>query len=451
MEPGPRAVQRWNVADLEARLCRILDLAAGVLDRFGVNGFTDQESPVYNCGPEKVVAETAMLAYAASGASSYPQIRERLDTLVRLLVPLARGERALLAMALQPALATKFALPHVLLTWMGHVDADCDEFVRACLRSAVRNGHDRSPTAAVEYAWLCSRWSRPELANGRRVRPTRPLLNWPLDVFEGLRDDVYAFTHLVMYGTDFGYRARGLGHGTLHVLAMSEAMVARYLDAEDYDLTGEILLAWPMTSARWSPVAAFGFRVLARVEDDVGLLPCGNVDTNRLQRLSGEARTTYALGMAYHTAYVMGFLCATALRSGRTPPTGISGPTFEPVVLDQLRKYLDDSQGHWQADFASLSRAEQLILTPLVLAVALVQKCRRRNYDAALDLLRLADKHGLADTLVCHQASQLLERIARCSTVLHAKRRMTRWELPEPPSGFRDEGRLRNGTTRSAP
>jgi hypothetical protein len=234
-----------------------------------------------------------------------------------------------------------------------------------------------------------------------------------------LRDDVYAFTHLVFYGTDFGYLAQGLGRRKSDVLAMAEALVARYLDAEDYDLTGEILLAWPLTAARWSPVAAFTFGVLARVEDEVGLLPCGNVDANRLQQLTGEARTKYALGMAYHTAYVMGFLCAAALRPGRTPPTSISGRAFEPAVLDRLNRDLDDSQGHWQADFASLSRGEQLVLTPLVLAIALVQRCRKRDYDAALELLRIADEHRLGKALVCRQASQLLARIAGCSNVLH--------------------------------
>jgi len=414
-------IGQWNVPDLVRRLSRTLELAATALDCFGVEGFVDDESPAYSFGPEKVIAESTMLAFSATGASSFPQVRDRLDALIRLLVPLARSERMLAEIALQPALAPKFALPHALLTRMGHTDIAFDNFVRDCLRSDVGNGHDRSPTAAAEYAWLCSRWPNPEFEQVRHVQPARSLLDCQLDVFEGLRDDAYAYTHLVFYSTDFGFSPRGLERRKSQVLAMAEALLVRYLDAEDYDITGELLLTWPLTGARWSSIAAFTFRVLARVENEAGLLPCGRVDSNRLQRLTGEAQTRYALGMAYHTAFVMGILCAASLVKGRLPPTAITGRTLSPTVFDRIYPYLDTARSHWQSDFATLSGEEQLILTPLLLAVALVRQCRRRDYASAKDLLRLAEKHGQAGMLVCCQASQLLARIAGCSTALRAK------------------------------
>ena len=405
----------WNPADLEARLCRVLELAGQALAFFGVEGFTDEESPVYNFGPEKVIAETAMLAYAAApSAASSREVRARVDALLRQLAPLARSERALVAIALQPALAPKFALPHVLLTWMGHADMECDDFIRACVRSTVGNGHDRSPTGTAECAWLGLR------ANSDATQPAYALLDTPLNVFEGLREDAYAFTHLVLYGTDFGRRARGLGRRTPRVLDMAEALLARYLDVEDYDLTGEILLGWPMTRTPWSPIAAFAFRVLARVEATVGLLPCGNVDTTRLQRLSGDARTRYALAMAYHTAYVMGFACAAALGSGRTPPRPVRATAVGHAALDDVCQYLDDDKSHWQTDFVTLPRDERLALTPFVFAVTLTRKSRDRDYDTVVDLLRLAQRHRLTDTIVCKQAVALVGRLARCATALRS-------------------------------
>ena len=90
------------------------------------------------------------------------------------------------------------------------------------------------------------------------------------------------------------------------------SLLAGYMDAEDYDLAGELLLAWPLMGAPWSPSAAFAFRVLASIEDQVGVLPCGNVNLAHLAQLEGEERARYALGTAYHTAYVMGFLCAAS-------------------------------------------------------------------------------------------------------------------------------------------
>ena len=64
-------------------------------------------------------------------------------------------------------------------------------------------------------------------------------------------------------------------------------------------------------------VPHFGFRVLAGAEDSTGILPCGNTKADRLGRLQGEERVRYAFGTAYHTAYVMGFLCAASLRPNR--------------------------------------------------------------------------------------------------------------------------------------
>src|SRR4051812_26811410 len=155
---GCSGAQLWSDTELETRLCRVLDLAVKVLNQFGVDGFLDSESPVYAFGPEKVIAETAMLAYVTSGIASRPMIRDRLAELVHRLLPLARSERVLVEIALHPALATKFALPHVLLGRMGHGDRKFDEYLRNSLTASVRNGHDLTPTAAAEREWMCSDW-----------------------------------------------------------------------------------------------------------------------------------------------------------------------------------------------------------------------------------------------------------------------------------------------------
>jgi hypothetical protein len=193
-------------------------------------------------------------------------------------------------------------------------------------------------------------------------------------------------------------------------------LLTRYVDVEDYDLAGEVLLAWPLTGASWSASAAFVFRVLASVEDQVGILPCGNVNLSRLTQLEGEERARYALGTAYHTAFVMGFLCAASLRSGRIPPARILGPQYERSFLDRLLHYVHDDQGHWQPVFSSLTEREQRVLTPFILDIAIMQSCRRHNYKAASDILSLASEHSMESSPMCRQAAELLGRIAGCST-----------------------------------
>ena len=403
---------RWSESDLEARLCRALDIAKTTVDYFAVDGYTDDVSPEYSFGPEKAVAEAAMLAYAASACGQRANVTRRVDELARLLILHARSERVLVNIAVHPTLVVKFAVPHVLLSRLGYCDASFDDFLRSCVSAQARNGRDRSPCASVERSWIWSLW------NGQaapRSELLESVLNWPVDILGGLREDSYAFTHLIFYCTDFGSQSCRLPRARTIILGEARSLLARYLDAEDYDLAGEILMAWPLLAAPWSPAAAFGFRILASVEDEAGVLPCGNIDVGRLTRLEGDERARYALGTAYHTAFVMGFLCAASLRPGRVPPDRIVGSQFDEACLGRLLPYVDHDQGHWQSEFSRLAGGEQRALTPFILDIAIIQRHRKHDYEGVKELLWIASECGIADSPLCDQASELLERIALCS------------------------------------
>lgn len=411
-------MSRWSEADLEARLCRALDLAGKTVHCFARDGYTDKGSPLLGFGPEKPIAETAMLIYAASAASRRPSIASRIDELARLLGPHARSERVLVDITLHPTQLFKLAVPHVLLTRLGYCDAGFDDFLRSCARSQAAHGQDRPSSASLERRWISSLWDGSEKAAGWRAVLLDSVLNWPLDIMGGLRDDAYAFTHLVFYCTDFGFRRCRLPRRRPVILAEAGSLLARYMDAEDYDLAGEILLTWPLVGSAWGPSAAFGFRLLASVEDQVGVLPCGNVDLARLAQMTGEERARYALGTAYHTAYVMGFLCAAALRPGRAPPAEIIGPRFEKSCLARLLRYVGNEQGHWQPEFAKLAEAEQQALAPLVLDITLMQRARGHDYEAVKEIISLASEYDMAGSPLSVQAVELLGRIGSGSVAL---------------------------------
>jgi len=414
-------LSNWSEADLELRLCRALDLARKAIQYFAIDGYADPESPACSFGAEKVVAETAMLIYAASASRSRPNIANRIDDLAALLAPHARSQRVLVEIALHPALTFKFAAPHILLTKVGYPDATFDDFLRSCASSQTRHAQDRPPSSSFERQWIRSLWNGQHSDGSWRAKLRDSMLNWPIDILGCLRTDAYAFTHLIMYGADFGFRNPRLPRRRSNILMEVSSLLARHLDAEDYDLAGEMLLTWPLMGAAWSPSAAFAFRVLASVEDQVGVLPCGNVDLARLGALEGEERARYALGTAYHTAYVMGFLCAVSLRPGRAPPVAIVGPQVEATRLSRLLGYVDDDRGHWQPEFSRLAEEERRALASFVLDVAIVQKCRRRDYKAVVEILSLASESGLAGSPMCRQAFELLERIASCSTAIRLR------------------------------
>ena len=89
------------------------------------------------------------------------------------------------------------------------------------------------------------------------------------------------------------------------ILLDAEAALSRCLDHQDYDLAGEVLLAWPLTGRSWGAIGAFGFRVLAHVEDQAGFLPSSSTRIDRLNRLHGEDRAKYLLATAYHTGVAL--------------------------------------------------------------------------------------------------------------------------------------------------
>lgn len=84
-------------------------------------------------------------------------------------------------------------------------------------------------------------------------------------------------------------------------------------------------------------------------------------------------------------------------------------------------RYVDVDQGHWRPEFFSLAEEERRALIPFVLDVAIMQKCRRRDYQAVSEILSLAQEYDVAGSPMCRQAFELLERIASCSTAIRLR------------------------------
>jgi hypothetical protein len=173
-------------------------------------------------------------------------------------------------------------------------------------------------------------------------------------------------------------------------------------------------MAWPLTAAPWSAAATFGFHALAQLEDALGFLPAKHGTPERFLTLTGSERTKYALAASYHTAYVMGMLCALALRADRAPPRVVAGPLVADAVIDELLGGTDETETPWRDSFRRLSSAERRALGPFLLDVALLDRSRRHDYAALARLLELAVRHHLADAPLCAQSAELLGRVAAC-------------------------------------
>lgn len=391
----------WPVADLEKRLVRALELAVIIIEEFGEAGFIDNYDSRLSFGPDKVVAETAMLAYAAFGSTSNTDVERLVSELVEVAAPMSRSRLARVDMILHPERAFKYAVPHVLLSHMGLGDSAFDAFVAKRCAVAYRTAADFPPSVRMERGWISSIWAHPEVRSAVEdsfdLRGT--FAEKPYDALCASRDEAYALTHMLFYLTDFGRsRPPSFARGSVAVLADVQVALVRYMDAEDYDLAGELLMVWPQLAAPWGPVPAFCFRVLAAVEDSVGVLPCGNVDHARLNSLPLTARTEYARATGYHTAYVMGFLCATALRSGGLT-VRVGHRHHRRRARQELLTLIDTSRGHWLPVFDGLSDAGKDELTSMIADIALLQALDRVDYVTAARAIGLAEQSGVVGPL----------------------------------------------------
>lgn len=430
--------ETWAEADLVRRVCLGLDIAARAITIIGPEGFRDEDEPEGSFGPDKLAAESAMLLHVASSVRRFPEIAAGIDRVVRLLAPGVRSERTRIAIALNPAISLQLGMPHLLLSRLDGGDPQLDRLIELTTGSTAHHGNEVVPHRALERLWLESiRTGESDDERFERAA-SDSVLRHPVDLVWGSREDAYAHTHGLMYYTDFGYVDRQLPRARADVLRESEALLARALLLEDYDLAAEVLMAWPLTSAPWSAAAVFGLKVLAELEDEVGFLPAKNGTPEKFHRLTGHERTRYALAASYHTAYVWAMVCAMALRQDRLPPADIPGASFEADRIDELLGTIPRIDTPWRRTFGRRSAAEQERLASFLLDIALLTNARNHDFAAVAQLLEMAAQHGLADGPLWGQSVELLQRVAESASGHPGLATMEAHETP--PRVVRDGG-----------
>jgi len=407
----------WDEADLVRRLLRALEVAERALKALGLEGYADPENPEVDVRPEKVISETALLLLAAHRVRE-PNARRRVHHLAGLLAPFARGERVRAGICLEPQLARDHAFAHTCLSVIGYRDDDLDRLLSASLQDQASSGHERLAHRDLEQEWLARLQNQHSALRCEDDRlPARSMLGTGLDPVGCRRDDIYAFTHALIYFTDIGSRRHQLPRPVTAIVEEAESALARCLDDEDYDLGGEVLLTWPLLHQRWTPTASFGFVALATVEDAAGFLPAPIIKVDRYRSLTGEARSRYVLATTYHTAYVMGLLCACILGSGCGPdsplPHSFAGRGASEALFGLLEQ--EGRARHWQATFTGLDPSQREDLAPMLLNMSLRRATRAVDLPAVRSALEIGAAYGLTSTASARRSAALLRRASNAA------------------------------------
>lgn len=415
----------WDERDLIRRLCHALDIADLAIEHLAPAGFTDPQRPSASVRAEKVIAETAVLLHGATLATHHPEVSALVHRVAQRLAPYSRSPQMKLGLALNPSLAFDYSLGHILLSRLGYPDIGFDKLLNQCRASQAHAGRERLPHRALEQEWIAGLRHETTPATPRNVYRTarRTILATPMDLFSSTDEDLYAFTHAIMYVTGFGLNRAVLPRRRSIILAEAEAVLARCLDAQDYDLAGEILLAWPLTGKSWSATATFAFHVLADVEDKAGFLPTPATRVNELKARQGSERTRYLLATAYHTAYVMGLLCAAALQPGCAPPASVPPRSRGVVCARRILAFIDatGSTPHWRETFEGLHPEQAESLAGLLFNIALQRNAAQRDFSGIETVLRLAYDFDLAAVPAASQAAEMLQSAAAYASSLSGR------------------------------
>jgi hypothetical protein len=417
---SPNAVNRWSQSDLIRRVLNAADVARRMVRTIDEIDFVKGDSAISTTRGaeaflrEKVASETAMLLLCMQPIRCLDErIGEQIDVIAKLLIPHARHKDVLAAICLDPGLARDHAFGHVILSRLGYPDRDVDNLLSKSLAMGADFGPERLPHRRLEQAWLDRVWS---MGGPRRRSEARMLsdsmLGRPMDALGSTRLDIYAFTHAVMYASDLGGRKFVLPRGLGTITADADAALAYSLDANDFDLTAEILMTWPMIRLRWSSVATFAFGILAKVEDKLSFLPGSTFDLGRYEALEGAERMRFALMTSYHTAYVMGYLCAASLRRGCAPPaTMVAAKQAQRAgrkILPLLNR--EEPTACWREPFDALSSDQQELVAPWLIAILLRRARTQGNLRLIREGLEISLAHDLIDGPAPRQAAALLRR-----------------------------------------
>jgi hypothetical protein len=411
---------RWDRDDLAKRVCQALDVAEQVVSRLAADGYSDAVNPCVNVKPEKVISETGVFLLAASSVHDQPHVLQKVHAVARLLIPHARGKRMRAGICLEPALALDFAQAHACLRQIGYSDSKFDQLVIEAVQSQAFAGHERVPHRALEQHWIARKCGVDHSLSGPSASAlvSMSAIGGSLDLLGARRDDVYAFTHALMFASEIRQRRTRLFRPRADLLADAEILLAGCVDDEDYDLAGEVLLAWPLTGRSWSTTATFAFRTIVYVEDEAGFLPSAGTRLDALARLNGAQRANYLLASAYHTIFVMGLLCAAALGPGHAPPSRLPAPAMPVRRIEEFIRYLDhaDFEPHWRTVFERLPARERTAVAGFLQAVAVRRAARRRDYSRIHDWVKSSAEIGIANGPLWSQAAELLKRVSALST-----------------------------------
>jgi hypothetical protein len=373
---------------------------------------TTLDLSVYEATPDKFIAETALLLRSVIGLfeCSTKAVHSKSLEIAEILAPHARSKRLALACLAHPGLSLDYLAPHIIMSSAGFPNQKFDGFLKIARSSTLTTCRERLPHRELEQSWLAY-LSGETFSSEDKISAT--VLNHSLDVLFSSRDDIYAFTHALMYATDFGQKELIPTIEKETLASLAEGALVGALESDDFDLAGELLMTWPFLRINFSPIAAFCFDVLCSIEDQAGILPSFSLDQREYVSLTNDDdKSAYLTAAGYHTAYVMGLLCTGLLRA----KTAIETSHGYPAVDFKTMELLDDSASktpQWHLHFKRLNSTQQNEVLRFVFDAKIKKSAVILDMSGIRHSLTTYSKLSRPHGMLQLQAAQLMQRMSQ--------------------------------------
>jgi hypothetical protein len=288
--------------------------------------------------PEKLVGEALLLLRATRTEADTSEWQ----TLYDATAPRARAAVLAPRICRDPGRALELAFTHVQLSDLGDRDPAVDVLLDLALAEEA-TGPGPYVVTELQRPWLRDvRREQPDETAWRRLLRGSSLAH-PIDLLRCSTQDVYDLTHAVMHGTDLGLWPLTSPRDPVELAEDLDALLGIALDAENLDLTTELLWAWPMLRLPWTAAAGVALDTVIERHARLGYLPGPGLDP------TGGPDRTQVLGTSYHATLVLGILAAALLRAGELPTADDGGLDAMHLAV-ALRRASDD------ADIAEVHR-----------------------------------------------------------------------------------------------
>lgn len=411
---GDRGVDGRRLDHLRDHVRSALRMGRMVLDEVLDHRFEHDDPEGYRKLVAKAGGELAMLLRLARRALLDERDAEEIRALARALAPLVRSAEVHRTLVMRPSRAAMYALSHFCLAELGVADERLDRVARLALGSSVRAANERVPYRLLDAAWT----RHLAFGDAELDHPAIGLspLGAGVDLLEATAEDAYAFTHALPYATDFGRIALPAGLDRSMLLGIAEALAVKALDEDDLDLLAEVLMAPAILRVAWTPILAFGWRVLERVWREFGFVPGPGLPPAVPDETRAQA-VRRVLGTTYHTTFAAGLCCATLVSCGAAPPDrdgngngnddcdgdGDAGPSGGGDAPP-------GKGAAWKVNWHGCSRRAQAELSLLGLGFALRRAVESSDLVRVREVVMSAAGRGLVEHPLVLQALELLER-----------------------------------------